>query len=98
MLFQNKLKELYNDIQLSFGFKRLDECFTVDVDFKNENFVLKAIKCLSNFVNEENSARPWNRFSHFTKFIAPVFSYTHRAECCEKKYRYKIKFQKITKY
>ena len=53
MLFQNKLKELYNDIQLSFGFKRLDECFTVDVDFKNENFVLKAIKCLSNFVNEK---------------------------------------------
>ena len=46
--------------------------FIVYIDFKNENFVLKAIKCLSNFVNERNSDRLWNRFSHFTKFIAPV--------------------------
>lgn len=71
MMFQTKLKELYNDIQQSFGSKKLDECFTVDVDFKNENFVLKAIKCLTNLVNEDNRAKPWNRFSHFSQFIAP---------------------------
>ena len=52
-MFQTKLKELYKDIQQSFGSKKLDECFTVDVDFKNENFVLKASKCLTNLVNEE---------------------------------------------
>ena len=33
--------------------------------------VLKAIKCLTNLVNEDNSAKPWNRFSHFSQFIAP---------------------------
>ena len=38
--------------------KAIDDCFTVDMNFKNENFVLKAIKCLTNFVNEENSAKP----------------------------------------
>ena len=71
MLFQNKLKELYNEIQQSFGTKKLDDCFTVDVDFKDENFILKAVKCLTNFVNRENSAKPWNRYSHFSKYIAP---------------------------
>ena len=70
MLFQNKLKDFYNEIQLSFGCKKLDDCFTVDVDFKSENFILKAIKCLTNFVNEENSAKPWNRFSHFSQYIS----------------------------
>ena len=58
MIFQTKLKELFNETQDSFGTKKLDDCFTVDVDFKNENFVLKAIKCLTNFVNEENSTKP----------------------------------------
>ena len=62
---------MYSEIQLSFGSKKLDDCFTVDVDFKRENFILKAIKCLTNFVNEENSAKPWNRFSHFSQYIAP---------------------------
>lgn len=71
MMFQNKEKEFYSEVQQSFGNKKLDECFTVDIDFKDENFILKAIKCLTNFVNRENSAKPWNRHSHFSKFIAP---------------------------
>ena len=71
MLFQNKMKEFYGGIQQSFGTKKLDECFTVDIDFKDENFVLKAIKCLTNFINKENNAKPWNRHSHFSKFISP---------------------------
>ena len=53
MLFQNKLKEFYNEIQQSFGAKKLDDCFTVDVDFKDKNFIIKAIKCLTNFVNKQ---------------------------------------------
>ena len=71
MMFQTKLKECYNDIQQSFGTKKLDACFTVDIDFKDENFILKGIKCLTNFVNKENSAKPWNRFSDFSQFISP---------------------------
>ena len=82
---------MYSEIQLSFGSKKLDDCFTVDVDFKRENFILKAIKCLTNFVNEENSAKPWNRFSHFSQYIAPkqnetIFLKDHRFnrlnDCC----------------
>ena len=71
MCFQNKLKEFYNEVQQSFGNKKLDSCFTVDIDFKDENFVLKSIKCLTNFVNRANSAKPWNRHSHFTAHISP---------------------------
>ena len=112
MLFQNKQKELYSEIQQSFGTKKLDDCFTVDVDFKDENFVVKAIKCLTNFVNKENCAKPWNRHSHFSKFIAPKKNETialkdHRfnrlSDCCllvlyhfDDIADYLIKFEHIT--
>ena len=43
MLFQNKLKEFYNEVQQSFGTRKHDDCFTVDVDFKDENFIIKSI-------------------------------------------------------
>lgn len=33
--------------------------------------MLKSIKCLTKFVNKENSAKPWNRHSHFSSFISP---------------------------
>ena len=71
MMFQGKLKEFFTEVQQSLGARKLDDCFTGDTDFKDEIFVYKSIKCLSNFVNKENSAKPWNRFSHFNKFIAP---------------------------
>ena len=71
MMFQGKLKEFFTKVQQSFGARKLDDCFTGDTDFKDEIFVYKSIKCLSNFVNKENSAKPWNRFSHFNKLIAP---------------------------
>ena len=58
MMFQTKLKEFFNDVQISLGTKKLDECFTVAIEFKDENCVLKFIKCLTNFVNKENSAKP----------------------------------------
>ena len=63
----------------------------MDTDFKDENFVHKSIKCLTNFVNKENSAKSWNRFSHFNKFIAPKKNETlalkdhrfnHLNDCC----------------
>ena len=27
------------------------------------------MKCLPNFINKKNSAKPWNRYGHFTAFI-----------------------------
>ena len=35
--------------------KGFTNAFIVYIDFKNENFVLNAIKCLSNFVNEKKT-------------------------------------------
>ena len=77
MLFQSKIKEFFEELQNSLGSRKLDDCFTVEIDFKNENFVIKSIKCLSNFVNKENSSKPWNRYSHFCQFIAPKKKYGH---------------------
>ena len=71
MMFQSKLKEFFNEVQIYLGTKKLDECFKVNIDFKDEHFILKLIKCLTHFVYKENSAKPWNRYSHFSHFIAP---------------------------
>ena len=43
----------------------------VDVEFTNEFFILKALKCLSNFINKECSSKPWNWCDHLTEFIKP---------------------------
>ena len=37
----------------------------------NESFIIKAVTCLSSFINKDNSAKPWNRQSHFEHFIYP---------------------------
>ena len=71
MLFQRKIKELLQQIHDQLGKQKLSDSFLVDVDFKNESFVVKAIKCLSNFINKDYSAKPWNRCSHFEEFIKP---------------------------
>ena len=71
MMFQGKIKALCQEIHDSLGKKKINECFLVDVEFRNESFVIKSLKCLSNFINRENSAKPWNRYSHFSNFILP---------------------------
>ena len=43
----------------------------VDVEFTNEFFIFKALKCLSNFINKECSSKPWNWCDHLTEFIKP---------------------------
>ena len=53
------------------GKNRIKECFLVDIDFHSESFVIKSIKCPSNFICEENSAKPWNRCNQFGKLIKP---------------------------
>ena len=70
MLFQGKIKDLCQQIHDHLGKQRIKECFLVDVDL-SESFVVKAIKCLSNFINKECSGKPWNRSQHFSDFIKP---------------------------
>ena len=60
MMFQNKIKDLCQQMYDSIGKKRIKECFMVDVEFTNESFILKALKYLSKFINKECFSKPWN--------------------------------------
>ena len=71
MMFHNKIKLLFEQIHATLGKKKIKDCFLVDVDFHSESFVLKAIKCLSNFINKDYSFKKWNRYNHFSDFIKP---------------------------
>ena len=66
----NGLSQTFNQPQ-SIGNAKIKECFLVDVEFHNESFIVKAITCLSSFINKDFSAKPWNRQSHFESFISP---------------------------
>ena len=50
--------------------QKISDCFLVGIVFQNWSLVLKAIKCASNFINQEYSAKPWNNCNHFEEFIA----------------------------
>ena len=65
------MKELCKEIHDSLGNRKIKECFLVDVEFSKESFVIKSLKCLSNFINRDYSSKPWNRSSHFESFIKP---------------------------
>ena len=71
MMFQRKAEKVFQDIHDGLGHAKIKECFLVNVDFKNQPFIVKALKCLSSFINKDFSAKPWNRSSHFESFIAP---------------------------
>ena len=71
MMFQNKQKQLCQQIQDALGKRKIKDCFLVDVEFQSESFVVKAIKRLSNFINKDSSSKPWNRSDHFSDFIKP---------------------------
>ena len=71
MMFQSKIKQLCQRIHDILGNVKIDNCFMVGVDFANDSFVIKAMKCLSNFINSEHSTQPWNRHGHFSDFIKP---------------------------
>ena len=72
MMFSRKIKELCQDIHNTLlGNKKINDCFLIDVELKNESFVLKSLKCFSNFINRDCSAKLWNRHSHLTNFIKP---------------------------
>ena len=71
MMFNRKMKELCQKLHDSLGGKKLPDCFLVDVDFQRKYFPIKVIKCLSNFICKDFSARPWSYRSHFGEFIKP---------------------------
>ena len=62
---------MFQIIHDAFGKAKIKECFLVDIEFHNESFIIKAVTCLSSFINKDYSAKPWNRQSHFEHFISP---------------------------
>ena len=68
---QRKIKDMRQQIHGSLRKQKISDCFLVGIEFQNWSFVLKAIKCLSNFINQEYSAKPWNHCSNFEEFNAP---------------------------
>ena len=71
MMMQRKVKEVFRVLHDTIGADKLKQCFLSDVDFANDDFITKAIHCLSNFINRDHSAKPWNYHSHFNSFISP---------------------------
>ena len=71
MMFQRKMQEVYQLLHDTLGKDKIVDCFLVDVDFVGEDFITKAIKCLTSFIIRDYSAKPWNRQKHFDSFIAP---------------------------
>ena len=63
-----KNKQLEED----FKFCQENDCFLVDVDFTREDFITKAIKCLTSFINKDYSVKPWNRQKQFDSLITPI--------------------------
>ena len=71
MMFQRKIKEFCQEFHDMIGKNRIKECFLADTDFHSESFVMKPIKCLSDFICEQYSAKPWNRCNQFGQHIKP---------------------------
>ena len=71
MMFQRKVKAVWQEIHDAFGTNSIKDCFITDVDFRNESFICKALACLSSFINKDFSSKPWNRQEHFDAFISP---------------------------
>ena len=71
MMFQRKVKDVWQKIHDAFGTSAIKDCFITDIDFRNESFIYKAITCLTSFINNEYSSKPWNPQQHFNAFISP---------------------------
>ena len=52
IMFQNKIKRNSVKRYMNLGKQRIKEYF-LDVEFQSESFVIKALKCLSNFINSD---------------------------------------------
>ena len=71
LMLQRKVKDVFQVLHDKLGKNRIIECFLVDVDFAGEDFITKAIKCLTSFISKDYSSKPWNRQKHFDTYIAP---------------------------
>ena len=58
MMMQCKVKQLFQVIHDKIGNSEINKCFYIDVDFKSESFPLKAIRCLTSFINRDFSSKP----------------------------------------
>ena len=61
---------MFQDIHDGLGHAKIKDCFLVNIDFKNQSFIVKALKCLSLFMIKDFSAKPWNKSSNFESFIS----------------------------
>ena len=71
MMFQRKVKDVWEEIHDAFGTSTIKDCSITDIDFRNESLIYKAITCLAFFINNEYSSKSWNRQQHFDAFISP---------------------------
>ena len=71
MMFQRQVTSVFQQIHDSISKEKILDCFMVDVDFTNEDFISKSIRCLISFINKDFSVKPWNRQKHFDEFIKP---------------------------
>ena len=71
LMMQRKIVETFKEIHDALGPKAIKECFLVNVEFRNQTIVEKALFCLSGFINQECSSKPWNRYDQFCVFIHP---------------------------
>ena len=53
MMFQRKLKAVWQEIYDAFGANTIKEYAFTDVDFRNESFIYKSITCLCSFSNSD---------------------------------------------
>ena len=46
IIFQRKAEKVFQEIHDGFIYAKIKECFFVNVDFKNQPIIVKALKCL----------------------------------------------------
>ena len=57
MMFQRKVKQVWQEIHDAFGTNTIKDCFITDEDFQNESFICKAVNCLCPFTNKDFLSR-----------------------------------------
>ena len=70
-MIQCKVKQLFQVVHNKIGNNEINNCFYIDVDFKSESFPIKAIRCLTSFINRDFSTKLWNQQKLFDAFIHP---------------------------
>ena len=71
MMMQGKVKSVFKEIHNTLGIGVIKECFMVDIDFCYDSSFEKALHCLTSFISNEFSSKPWNQQQEFDFFIKP---------------------------